>query len=99
VLFENAKGYLKEASVVIDKSGNREFRQQLQKYLMAKINTDKEIIRQVRTEASHSNNLLQLADIICGAIARSYRTDKKNPMEFRKLIRQHEVGVQLWPRS
>jgi uncharacterized protein DUF3800 len=98
LLFENAKRYLKDASVVIDKSGNREFRLQLQKYLKAKINTDREAIKSVRTEVSHSNNLLQLADMVCGAVARSYKENKKDCGEFRAILRKRELGVVLWPR-
>lgn len=98
LLFENAKPYLKDATVVIDASGNREFRQQLETYLKGKINTERETLRRVRTEPSHSNNLLQLADMLCGALARSFRVDRQDRMEFRKLVKRHEVGVQFWPR-
>lgn len=98
LLFENAKPYLREASVVIDRTGNREFRQQLEKYLKRKINTDGQIIRKVKTEPSHSNNLIQLADMVCGAVARSLRDEKSGNMRFRKLIGHRELGVQLWPK-
>ena len=98
LLFENAKRYLKDASVVIDKSGNREFRLQLEKYLKAKINTDREAIKSVRIEVSHSNNLLQLADMVCGAVARSYKENKKDCGQFRAIIKEKELGVSLWPR-
>jgi hypothetical protein len=69
LLFDNAKSFLTKATVVIDGSGNREFRSELQAYLKRKINTDRETIRKVKTEASHTNNLLQLADMVCGAVA------------------------------
>lgn len=36
--FENAKPYLQNATVVIDKSGNRKFRQELSSYLRKRIN-------------------------------------------------------------
>lgn len=98
LLFENAKPYLRDAAVLIDKSGNREFRKQLEKYLKSRINTDREIIRKVKTEASHSNNLLQLADMICGAVARSYKTEKPDRFRFRKIVAHRELDVQTWPR-
>jgi hypothetical protein len=98
LLFENAKPYLREAKVVIDKCGNREFRQQLESYLKRKINTDSEIIRRVKSEESHRNNLLQLADMICGAVARSFRSDKPDPMQFRKLVAHRELELQVWPK-
>jgi len=98
LLFESAKPYLKEASVTIDGCGDRAFRQQLQAYLKAKINTQKETIKRVKLEASHSNNLLQLADMVCGAVARSYKSDKVNCGEYRQMIKGHELGVNVWPK-
>lgn len=98
LLFENAKGRLTRASITIDKSGNREFNQQLQSYLKRKLNTDAEIIRKVKCEASHSNNLLQLADMVCGAVARSFNREKNNARVFRKAIGHRELEVQVWPR-
>lgn len=99
LLFENAKPYLREASVVIDRSGNREFRQQLEKYLKRKINTDGQVIRKVKSEPSHSNNLIQMADMVCGAIARSYKEGKTgDKMRFRRLISHRELDVLLWPK-
>lgn len=98
LLFENAKPHLKGASVTIDRCGNREFRQQLERYLKRKINTHHEVIRKVKSEPSNSNNLLQLADMICGAVARSFREDKEDPNRFRKIIGLRELSIQVWPR-
>lgn len=96
LLFENAKPYLRDASVTIDRNGDRVFRIQLEKYLKRKINTEAQVIRKVKTEPSHSNNLLQLADMVCGAIARSHRKDKNGDIEkFRKIIGHRELDVQL----
>lgn len=99
LLFENAKPHLTRASVVIDRSGDREFNRELETYLKRKINTGEERIRKVKSEPSHSNNLLQLADMVCGAVARSFRTDKNNPRQFRKIIGHRELSVQVWPKS
>jgi hypothetical protein len=99
LLFENAKPYLSRATVVIDGSGNREFRQQLAKYLKSRINTDADVIKKVKTASSHSNNLLQLADMVCGAIARSYRSDKADRLLYRTLIKERELHMQVWPKK
>jgi hypothetical protein len=64
-----------------------------------KINTDHEIIRKVKSESSHSSNLLQLADMVCGAVARSFRPDKKNGDQFKKIIGHRELYVQVWPKT
>ncbi len=98
LLFENARPHLRNAAVLIDRSGHREFRKQLESYLRRKINTDREIIRKVKTEPSHSNNLLQVADMICGAVARSYRLDKDDPKRFRRMVAHRELSVQVWPK-
>jgi hypothetical protein len=100
LVFENAKPHLSDATVVIDGSGSREFRQQLDTYLRRKIN-DKNAavrhIRKVKVQDSHRNNLLQLADVVCGTIARSY-SGKQDSKVYRPLISHREITVQVWPR-
>ena len=99
LVFQNAKPYLDEATVVIDGSGDRRFKRQLQTYLKARINDDKVArrIKQVKIQQSHTNNLIQLADMVCGAVARSFRRDKKDHDLYRKIIRHRELRVQVWP--
>lgn len=101
LVFTNAKPHLDNAIVRIDKCGDREFQEQLSAYLKRKIN-DKEAsirhIKKVSTQASHGNNLLQLADMVCGAVARSYRSDKKDADQWRRLIQAREMQVQFWPK-
>jgi hypothetical protein len=99
LLFDNAKSFLTKATVVIDGSGNGEFRSELQAYLKRKINTDRETIRKVKTEASHTNNLLQLADMVCGAVARSYREGKDDRFSYRRIIGRKELKVIFWPKN
>ena len=100
LVFENAKPHLTDATVVIDGSGSREFRQQINTYLRRKINDKKatvRIIRKVKVQDSHRNNLLQLADVVCGAVARSYG-EKADAKEYRRLISHREIYVQVWPK-
>ena len=100
LVFQNAKPHLRDAIVVIDRSGGQEFRRQLATYLRKRINAQDgpSIIRKVKTEPSHSNNLLQLADMVCGAVARSFRTDKPDRAVYRRCVAHRELGVQVWPR-
>lgn len=46
LVFENAKPYLKDATIIIDGSGSREFKRQLTTYLKKKVGTS--IIRKVK---------------------------------------------------
>ncbi len=54
-------------------------------------------IKKVGMKPSHSDNLLQLADMVCGAIARACHQDKRQSDVFRRIIAHREVSVLLWP--
>jgi hypothetical protein len=98
--FTNAEPLLDNAVVVIDRTGSRDFVRQLDKYLRRRINLKEgpPLIRKVRSQSSHSHNLIQMADMVCGAVARSLRAEKRDHPVYRELIRRREFGVQLWPR-
>jgi hypothetical protein len=100
LVFENAKAHLNNATVVIDGNGSREFRRQLGTYLRKRVN-DKNVggrnIGKVKIQDSKRNNLLQLADMVCGSIARSYG-DKSDSQTYRQYIKHREIYVQFWPK-
>lgn len=98
LIFENARPLLDKVTVIIDKSGNQDFRRQLTHYLKTKINTkDKTYIKKVKMQRSSSNNLLQLADYVVGVL-RGKVVNKKNAQFLYKMIAKKEVNVQLWPK-
>ena len=81
LVFENAKPYLADATVVIDAKGVKLFRRELSKYLKRQINREERLIRkmlQIKHEESHRNNLLQLTDMVSGSIYRSMNPKKKD---------------------
>lgn len=101
LVFENAKPYLKDAVVVIDGSGSRQFREGLSNYLRKRINNKNNagaLIKKVKLQDSKKNNLLQLADMICGAVARSF-SDKTDSKLYRSIVSHREIYVQFWPRK
>ena len=53
-------------------------------------------IKKVKMESSLSNNLLQLADYVAGAINRSL-TDKRKKRHYRNYVSLKEISVQIWP--
>lgn len=95
LVFENAKPYLKDASIIIDGSGSRQFKKEFKTYLRRKIGTS--IIKKVKIQSSHANNLIQLADMVAGAIHRSL-TKKDDKDVYRKIISSKEIYVQVWPK-
>jgi len=96
---EDAKRHLKEATVVIDGSGSREFKKQLANYLKKNLN-DRDAgircIKSVKMQESHKNNLLQLADMIAGTVGRSYK-QRSDSEKYLEIIRAKEVSVRIWP--
>jgi len=100
LVFENAKPHLDNATVVIDGSGSREFRRALGTYLRRRINDVKRggrFIGKIKVQDSQSNNLLQLADMVCGAVARNY-SQKADAGVYRRLIAHREIYVQFGPK-
>lgn len=102
LVFENAKQHLVDAIVIFDGSGNREFKRQLKTYLARKVNTREGAgkIRKVKLQDSRRNNLIQPADMVCGAVARSFkRKRRKGQRDFRRKISHREIYVQFWPKN
>ena len=98
--FENAKPYLDNARVVIDESGDRRFRDEIATYLRRRVRDSegKRLIRGVKIQRSHSNNLLQLADYVAG-ISNRVALGKPDGLELRKrYLAAHELTRQIWPK-
>jgi len=83
VKFDN--GRLEQARVVIDGSGERTFRRDLQTHLRRHAGDG--AIKDIRMKASHGDPLVQLADMCVGAVARSYRPDRANHNRWRQMLR------------
>jgi hypothetical protein len=103
LVFENAKQYLIDAIVAFDGSGSREFKRQLKSYLSRRVNEpDGQMrrIRKVKLQDSGRNNLIQLADMVCGGLARSFKGKRrKGQRDYRRFIAHREIYVQFWPRK
>ena len=71
-----SKHLIRNAGVKIDGSGGREMRQALQNYLKLQVNqSDVQSISKIKLVDSKSDNLIQLADMLAGAIRRSFEGD------------------------
>jgi hypothetical protein len=100
-IFTAAQSKIANATVVIDKTGSSEFRHSLAKNLRGDVNRQigRDVIARVKHQASHSDNLLQLADMTCGAVARSVCKEKANATFYRNLIREKELFITLFPSA
>lgn len=98
LVFTNAKPYLDNATVIIDKSGSADFRNKLATYLQWNFNDNsKKIIKKLKQQNSHANNLLQVTDYISGIINRKI-VGKKDASEYYKYISSKELSLQIWPK-
>jgi hypothetical protein len=82
---------LKNAHVKIDESGDREFKRELIKYIRRM--TPNGHIKKVTFRASKGDYLIQLADMVTGAIARIYSSKKDNTRWYGMIA--HKVK-NLW---
>lgn len=96
LVFQNAKTHLHDATIIIDGSGSKDFRNQLGNYLRKKISGG--YIKKIKLQDSKRNNLLQLVDMVSGAIKRSF-TGKDDAKVYRDIIKSREIYVQVWPRK
>jgi hypothetical protein len=102
LLFENARVHLVNANVQIDESGDVAFKRELASYLKRHMNDPEAVmpcVKKVTCQNSKGNNLIQLADMVCGAIARSYQRDRSAPGSYRIIIAHRLVSICYWPEK
>jgi hypothetical protein len=98
LVLTNARPYLNQATVVIDKSGGHRFQRQLATYLRKQIQEEgRQVIKKVKSERSNSNNLLQLADYVASTINRRAQ-GKWGAAEYHRYLAAHEISLQVWPK-
>lgn len=78
---------------MIDGNGSKDFRRRLQDYLKHKVGSG--VIKKIKIQNSKQNNLLQLADMVVGALHRSL-SEKDDKNVYRKLLATKEFNVQVW---
>lgn len=98
LLFEGAKTLLSDATVVIDGSGSRASRMRLERYLKRLTNDPQQrSMRKVKTQDSSRNNLLQLADMIAGAVHRGF-SSRADAKLYQGIVVRRQRDVQFWPK-
>ncbi len=94
---QNASTELKDATVVIDGSGERRFRQEMVTYLRRRINRKgQRQIANVKIGRSRGDPLLQLADYVAGVTNRLY-TGREGAEVYDSFIRRKRRSQRKWP--
>ena len=82
------------ASVKIDGSGNKEFQNAMVSYLRKQLGSGK--VRKYKLIDSKKDNLIQLADMTVGAIARSYNENRKNNNYWLNILKKQGKIEDIW---
>ena len=77
-------GRLSDAKVIIDGSGDREFRKKLSTAIRRKMREG--AVRDCRFSDSKTDPLIQLADMCAGAVHRSFRSDRRDAHRWRDML-------------
>ena len=82
------------ATVKIDGSGNREFQRAMSGYLKKYVGSDK--INKIKLIDSKKDNLIQLADMVVGAIARKYNLNRNDHDRWFKVLQLSKKISNIW---
>jgi hypothetical protein len=88
MLLTHTFGDINEAKVFVDGDAGRLLKRELGSYLRRECNAEGgRIIRELKFVPKRQHNvLMQLADIVTGSVARSYREDKTDRWEYRRVL-------------
>lgn len=89
-------GVITDATLVLDESvQSKKAKREFRTYLRRILNTDTSPakVRRVIYRRSHTDNLIQVADMICGAIYAAY---ERNEPRYRQIIRRHIRDEWAW---
>jgi len=88
---------LKNAKIKLDGHGERIFRRKLTTYLRRELNIRQEkVVSQLRFVNSKTNVLIQLADMIAGAIYRKHTSNKKDADIYYSILKKHKRIQDCW---
>lgn len=86
-VLEHNNQTIKNAKIRLDGSGERRFREQLTVYLRQSLNSQTNVImKNLRFRDSKKDVLIQLADMVAGAIRRSFEKDKSDSSVYLGML-------------
>lgn len=94
LLMQHDDNVLQDASIKIDGSGDKEFKNALTTYLRKELGEHK--IKKFRFIDSQKDNLIQLADMVAGAIARSYSENRKDANRWLDVLKRGRKIKNIW---
>lgn len=90
MVLQHSNNEILDARIKIDGSGDRVFRKNFTTYLRRYLNTEhRKIMKNCKLLDSKNDVLIQMADMVAGAIRRSYETDKSDNTLYKGVIKKH----------
>jgi hypothetical protein len=86
-------GSLVQANIKLDGHSGREYKKSAITYLRREVNSRSKKIARVRFVNSHTNTLIQLADLVAGSILRSTQANKTDHNDYVKILNKRIEDV------
>ena len=96
---ELAEPVLNSARVTLDRRGDKRSRNALAAFIRQRTSdaSGSSAIRDIKTQRSNGNNLLQLADYVVGVANRTLGGSPREENFRRQYLMRHEVNREIWP--
>lgn len=89
-MLKHSNDTILDAKIRIDGSGDRTFRKSFTSYLRRELNAkDRKIMQNCKLVDSKSDVLIQMADMVVGAIHRSYQKNKEDSAIYKNIIKKN----------
>jgi len=97
---EEIKQYLDNARVFIDKGSDKNFDRKLCRYLkkQAGFVEGRPRIKEARSYDSEKHNLIQMVDMVCGAVVRCYKAGDEADDSYHRIIEHRKLAIRMWPQ-
>lgn len=87
-LLANSNGQIANARIRLDGQGDRAYKKAANTYLKKELNKSSSVVKNLKFVNSKKNSLIQLADMVAGAIYKSYQTERTDSREYIDQIRK-----------
>lgn len=94
MVLERNNDAIRDAKIRLDSSGEKAMRRELQTYLRQNLNSHtKKVMKNLRFRDSQKDVLIQLADMVAGAIRKKYENYKSSDKEYYSIIKQRVHNI------
>jgi hypothetical protein len=82
----HSDGKIRDAKIRLDGHGDRTYKRQAQTYFKKQLNARHSVVRDIKFVDSKGDSLIQLADMVAGAVFRSEQTHKPDSQDYLRIL-------------